>query len=116
MTVEAGESDYEPDCVVRCGEPLLGDAIAIPAPSVIVEVLLPSTRYVDLKRKMAGYFQLPSLRHYLIFWAEVPRVVHHRRDTAEADIRTCIVTTRPIVLDPPGVTITVEEVYLGQPT
>ncbi len=111
MTVEAGDSDYEPDCVVRCGEPLAGDSIAIPDPLIIVEVLSPSTRHVDLTRKMAGYFLLPSLRHYLIFWADEPRVVHHRREAAGADIQTRIVTTGALALDPPGLRITVEEVY-----
>ena len=113
MTIEAGESDYEPDAVVRCGDPLPADATAVPDPVIIVEVLSPSTRHVDLTRKMAGYFQLPSLRHYLICWADEPRLVHHRRDAAASDIQTRIMTTGTIVLDPPGLTITVEEIYAG---
>ncbi len=113
MTVETGESDYEPDAVVRCGGPLPDDAIAVPDPVIIVEVLSPSTRHVDLTRKMAGYFLLPSLRHYLIFWADEPRVVHHRRPEGGADIQTRIVTAGTLVLDPPGMTMTLEEVYPG---
>jgi len=112
-TVETGESDYEPDAVVRCGEPLPNDAIAVPDPVIIVEVLSPSTRHVDLTRKLAGYFLLPSLRHYLIFWADETRVVHHRRPVDGADIQTRIISAGPIVLDPPGLTITLEEVYPG---
>ena len=110
MTVEAGESDYEPDAIVRCGERLPDDAIAVPDPLVIVEVLSPSTGHIDLTRKMAAYFQVPSLRHYLIFWAAERRVIHHRRGDDGADILTRIVTAGAIVLDPPGVTIMVEEV------
>ncbi len=113
VTVETGESDYEPDAIVRCGGPLPTDAIAVPDPVIIVEVLSPSTRHVDLTRKLAGYFMMPSLRHYLIFWADEPRVVHHRRPEEGADIQTRIVTAGPIVLDPPGLTIAVEEIYPG---
>ena len=111
MTVEVGESDDEPDAIVRCGEPLPDDAIAVPDPLVIVEVLSPGTRHVDLTRKMAAYFQVPSLRHYLIFWAAERRVIHHRREDNSTDIHTRIITSGPIVLDPPGLTITVEDVY-----
>ncbi len=40
MTIEVGDSDYEPDAVMRCGGPRLpGDAITVPDPLVIVEVL-----------------------------------------------------------------------------
>ena len=116
MTVEVDDSDYEPDAVVRCGESLSDDAIAVPDPLVIVEVLSPSTRHVDLTRKLAAYFQIPTLRHYLVFWATERRVIHHRRGADGSDIHTRISIAGPIVLDPPGVTITVEEVYLGQPT
>src|ERR1700687_2983166 len=31
-----------------------------------VEVLLPSTRHIDASAKLAGYFRIPSVRHYLI--------------------------------------------------
>ena len=113
MTIEAGESDYEPDAVLRCGVPLPDDSIAVPDPLVIVEVLSPGTRNVDLTRKLAAYFQVQSLRHYLVFWAAERRVIHHRRGEDGGDILTRIVTGGHIVLDPPGVTITVEEVYAG---
>ncbi|HET6609058.1 MAG TPA: Uma2 family endonuclease [Rhodopila sp.] len=79
MTIEVGESEYEPDAVVRCGDRLDGDRVDVPDPVVIVEVLSPSTRQVDLTRTLAAYFQVASLRHYLVFWADEPKVIHHRR-------------------------------------
>ena len=42
-TVETGDSDYEPDALVNCGEPMADDAIAAPNPVIIVEVLSPGT-------------------------------------------------------------------------
>ena len=48
MTIEVGDSDYEPDAVVRCGgDRLPDDAMAVPDPLVIVEVLSPNTSGVD---------------------------------------------------------------------
>ena len=113
MTVEVGESDFEPDVVVHCRERLPDDAIAVPDPLIILEVLRSGPCRVDTHEKLAAYFQLSTLRHYLVFWAVERRVVHFRRDGGGADIHTRIVTAGPIVLNPPGVTITVEEVYAG---
>src|SRR5271168_388296 len=42
-TVEAGDSDYEPDALVNCGEAMADDAVAAPNPVVVVEVLSPGT-------------------------------------------------------------------------
>jgi Uma2 family endonuclease len=111
MTVEVGDSDFEPDAVLRCGEPLPGDVLAVPDPLVVVEVLSPSTRGGDLTRKLVEYFRLPSVRHYLIFWADRPQAIHHRRRDDGEGIETRVVSAGDIRLDPPGLVITVEEVY-----
>jgi Uma2 family endonuclease len=111
MTVEVGDSDYEPDAVLRCGDALPGDAVSVPDPLVLVEVLSPGTRGGDLTRKLVEYFRLPSVRHYLIFWADRQQVIHHRRADDGERIETRVVTAGEIRLDPPGVVITVEEVY-----
>jgi Uma2 family endonuclease len=110
MTVEAGDSDYEPDAVLYCGEKLPADAIAVPDPLVIVEVLSPSTSSIDRAWKLKEYFRLPSLRHYLIVWADKQQIVHHRRDDA-GDIQTQAVIGGGIRLDPPGIAIAVDDVY-----
>jgi Uma2 family endonuclease len=111
LTVEVEDNDFEPDAIVRCGDVLPGDGIDVPDPLVVVEVLSPGTRQGDLTRKMVAYFRVPSVRHYLIFWADRPQVIHHRRRDADEGIETRVVTAGEIRLDPPGVLITVEEVY-----
>ncbi len=111
VPVEVDDNDFEPDALVRCGEPLPGDGVAVPDPVIVVEVLSPSTRQVDLTRKLVGYFRVLSVRHYLIFWADRPQVIHHRRRPDGEGIDTLIVTAGEIRLDPPGVRITVEAVY-----
>ena len=41
MTVEVGDSDYEPDVVVRCGGDTAppGESLSVPDPLIIVEIL-----------------------------------------------------------------------------
>jgi Uma2 family endonuclease len=111
MTIEVEDSDYEPDAVLRCGEPLPDDGIDIPDPVIVVEVLSPSTRDNDLTRKLADYFKLPTLHHYLIIFPDQQQVIHHRRAEGANAIATRLVTSGEIKLDPPGLTITVEELY-----
>src|SRR4051794_9397748 len=41
VIVEVGDSDLEPDVLLRCGDELAGDLIAVPDPLVLVEVLSP---------------------------------------------------------------------------
>ncbi len=63
MTVEIEDSDYEPDAVLHCGGTLPGDAIIVPDPLAIVEVLSPRTSGTDRAWKLEEYFRLPSVRH-----------------------------------------------------
>jgi Uma2 family endonuclease len=112
-TVEIDDSDFEPDVVLRCGEPLPGDGVAVPDPIVLVEVLSPSTRGVDLTHKLAAYFRIASVQHYLVFWADRRQVVHHRRRSDGPGVDTQILTEGEIRLDPPGISITLAEVYGG---
>ena len=110
MTIEVGESDYEPDAVLRCGARLSDDAIAIPDPVVIVEVLSPSTSGIDRGVKLRDYFTVPSLQHYLIVWPETSRIVRHSR-SPEGGIATEVFTAGELRLDPPGITLAVDDFY-----
>jgi Uma2 family endonuclease len=108
-TVETGESDYEPDALVNCGAPMADDAVAAPNPVIVVEVLSPGTTATDTGGKLADYFRVPSIAHYLIVHPTRRTVVHHRRTDAGIDTR--IVVNGPIAMDPPGIVITAEEIY-----
>jgi Uma2 family endonuclease len=110
MTVEVEEGDYEPNAVVHCGDKLPDEAVAVPDPLIIVEVLSPSTSATDRAWKLQEYFRLPSLRHYLIVWADKQQVAHHRRDD-DGSIETRAVIAGEIRLEPPGITISVEDIY-----
>ncbi len=110
MTVETGDNDYEPDALVNCGPPIDDDAISATNPVIIVEVLSPSTMATDTGGKLADYFQVPSVAHYLIVHPAKRSVIHHRR-AASGSIATTILSSGAIPLDPPGITVMVEEFY-----
>lgn len=96
--------------MLYCSDRLPPGSVAVPNPLVIVEVLSPSTGATDRAWKLREYFRLASLHHYLIVWADRQQVVHHRRDDA-GGIATTMLTGGEIRLEPPGIAITVEEIY-----
>ena len=111
ITVEVGDdTDYEPDALVNCGERIAGDEIAAPNPIIVVEVLSPSTQSVDTGAKLADYFKVPSIRHYLIVRADRRAVTHHRRND-NGGIDTRLASAGRITLDPPGIEIAIEDFY-----
>src|SRR5215510_9894733 len=66
MTVRVDDvTAYEPDALIYCGEKLASNSIVVPNPVVVVEVLSPSTRRTDAFAKLAAYFRLPGVEHYL---------------------------------------------------
>ncbi|HEY0421743.1 MAG TPA: Uma2 family endonuclease [Rhodopila sp.] len=108
-TVETGDSDYQPDALVNCGEPMADDAIAAPNLVIIVEVLSPGTASTDTGGKLADYFRVPSVVHYLIVHPTRRTITHHRRTDSGIDTR--IVVNGSITMAPPGIVITTEEIY-----
>jgi Uma2 family endonuclease len=101
---------YIPDTQVYCAEKLKGTALEIPNPLIVVEVLSPSTQHIDVVQKLAGYFRVPSVAHYLIVDPMQPTVIHHARGTGDT-IATRVVTEGSIVLDPPGIALSLAEIY-----
>ncbi|MDX2259368.1 MAG: Uma2 family endonuclease [Hyphomicrobiaceae bacterium] len=102
---------HEPDALVYCGQKVAGDAIEIPEPVIVVEVLSPSTRRVDASAKLGDYFRLPSVAHYLIVEPDPLNrlVIHHAR--AGDAILTRIVTGTVVRLDPPGIEVDANQFY-----
>jgi len=101
---------FEPDALVYCGERLPPDAIEIPTPVIVVEVLSEGTAARDHGAKLIGYFSLPSLSHYLILDPERRTAIHHRRGQGDV-IETRILTQGALRFDPPGLALSVEELF-----
>ncbi len=108
MTVRVdADSAFEPDALVYCGPELHGDAVEVPAPVVIIEVSSPSTRRIDVGVKLMGYFSLPSVHHYIIIDPERLPLIHHMRQ-ADGSILTRLVASGTILLSPPGIDLSVD--------
>jgi len=72
--------DTYPDVSVFCGKPELQDnQRTLLNPSVIIEVLSPSTRNYDRGTKFALYRAIPCLQDYLLVDSEDVSVEHYRR-------------------------------------
>jgi Uma2 family endonuclease len=111
MTVKLDEhTAYEPDAVVHCDEAMPDDAVIVPAPVIVVEVLSPSTAARDTGAKLADYFGLPSVCHCLIVRTDRPTVIHHRRGDGDV-IETRILTSGALDLNPPGITLDLARIY-----
>jgi Uma2 family endonuclease len=104
------ETVYEPDTLVRCGEPVPGDAVKVTDPVVVVEVVSPSSGRTDKGLKLQDYFRLASVRHYLILDTRRRSVTHHRRDEAGL-IQTRVLHGGALELAPPGIAVAVEDLF-----
>jgi Uma2 family endonuclease len=74
-----------PDIAALCGEPSLEDTHldTLLNPTVIVEVLSPSTEAYDRGEKFAHYRRLESLREYVLVAQNKMRIEHFRREGEE---------------------------------
>jgi len=108
----ADGSVYEPDAVVHCGSRLPEDAIEVSNPIIVVEVVSPSTAARDHGVKLAGYFSLAGVAHYLILDPERRVVIHHKRGSGEV-IETRILSSGALHLDPPGLEVTVADIFVA---
>lgn len=111
MTVRVDrDTAHEPDALVYCGQELPGASVEVPSPVILVEVLSPSTRHVDASAKLAGYFRIPSVRHYLIVDPDQQLVIHHARGEGEA-LATRLIRDGSLRLDPPGIELKVGDLF-----
>src|SRR5690606_34141324 len=100
------------DVVVVCGPEQLAeiDANAIINPTVIVEVLSPSTEASDRGEKWRHYQRIPSLREYVLVSPGEPYIEVFRREGDEWVLRTA---TAGQMLESPsqGVQVPVDAIY-----
>ncbi|MEM7583175.1 MAG: Uma2 family endonuclease [Acidobacteriota bacterium] len=109
-TVRVDEDNvYEPDVTVQCGEPIDLDATAATHPTILVEVLSPATKGVDSSNKLLGYFQLPSVQHYLVVDPAKRAVIHHYR--SGSGIGTSLLHEGSLRLDPPGIDLEITDFF-----
>lgn len=104
------ETSREPDALVQCGKPIDADSPVADSPVIIAEVLSPSNERSDTGEKLAEYFKVASVRHYLIVNPFRRLVIHHARGKS-GKIDTRIVEDGALDLSPPGLSIHVESLF-----
>lgn len=100
----------EPDAMDYCGRRVDPDALHVPNPIIVVEVLSPSTASFDHGLKLSEYFKLETVQHCLLIDPVGPLVIHHSRGTGDA-VSTGIISGRTLHLDPPGLDVDLTELF-----
>ena len=80
LRVEADNAYFYPDVFVTCAEADRAQPLHKSAPTLVAEVLSPSTSAYDRGAKFAAYRKLPSLREYLLIDTERTSVDLFRRN------------------------------------
>jgi Uma2 family endonuclease len=79
LRIEAADCYFYPDLMVTCSRTDLGDRLIKREPTLVVEVLSPSTAAFDRGNKFADYRQLPSLAEYLLVDVDSQRCDLYRK-------------------------------------
>jgi Uma2 family endonuclease len=112
-TVRVGQTTaFEPDALVAPLPYPADDSLEIPNPVIVVEVLSPSTAKRDRADKLAGYFRVPSIQHYLVLDPEEHEVIWYRRATASGALEPPLALREGVIsLDPPGIELAVADIF-----
>ena len=109
-----------PDATVICGErqfdPLDTSRETVTNPTLIVEVLSPSTETWDRGGKFQNYQQIDSLREYVLVSSDKPLVETFRRQGAGGATWVYTATSGPevrVLLPALGVELPMAEIYSG---
>ncbi len=100
---------FQPDVVVFAGR-MDKASVVTPEPLIVVEVLSPSTARRDFTVKLAGYFKVPSIAHYVVADWEACELIHYRREGAGL-APPVILHEGELRLDPPGIAIALADVF-----
>lgn len=112
---ETGNAYYA-DAAVVCGRLARhpGDSIAVTNPTLLVEVLSPSTETFDRGDKFADYQRLASLRHYLLVSTRARRVEHYRRNDDGTWTYSAWGVGGSVELDDLGGALAVDDLYVAE--
>ena len=104
------EAFYYPDGMIVC-VPVPGSALFTDSPSVILEVLSPTTRRIDEVQKLRDYLAIPTLQTYILAEPDTPFLALYRRD--DADFRREILAGPDAIIELPeaGIAIPLGEMY-----
>ena len=99
----------EPDVTVNIGAPMRGSVTA-DRPFLLVEVSSPGSRGSDLNEKLSEYFEIPSVRHYLVVLPSKRQVVWYER-ADDGSIATRIVSDGTLTFAPYPLQLSLAECF-----
>lgn len=114
VKIEATGLYTYPDAQVICENPRYADARrdTVTDPSVIIEVLSPSTEDYDRGKKFQHYRTIETLREYLVIAQDTPRVEHYIRQDAQQWLLVEITRREQIIpLEAIDCTLTLTAIY-----
>lgn len=104
------DSCYVPDVILHCGSRLSPGLTLVPDPIILVEVVSSSTERYDLSVKLLDYFSIPSVQNYLVVDIKRRVVLAHTRGEG-LSIPTVIVRSGMLDLDPPGLSVSLDDLF-----
>ncbi len=112
VQTELTERFYYPDVMVTCAEHDTHELYKV-APSLLVEVMSPSTQGVDRREKLQAYQSIPALQDYLIVSTDEKHVERYRRDDTEGWWLHEYREDGTLKLPYPGLDLTLNDIYEG---
>jgi len=110
LHVATWKAFYYPDVMVVC-DPDDAQTYYKQSPSLVVEVLSPSTESIDRREKMLAYRTLPSLREYLLIAQDKRQLELYRRADDGDWLLAVRAETGAVQLDSVNASLALDEVY-----
>lgn len=110
LHVRTWNAFYYPD-VMMVRDPSDAHNLYKQNPSLVVEVLSPSTESIDRREKMLAYRTLPSLREYLLIAQDRRQVELYRRADDNSWVLTTLQDVGALPLQCVQASLTLDEVY-----
>jgi Uma2 family endonuclease len=115
VSTPSQDSYMYPDAVIICGEPKPEDDKfdTLLNPSVIIEILSPSTRSIDKERKFFFYREIPSLQEYIMIDSLKKHIIVVRKQANESWIFEDIGDGFDLTIQTINFKLTLEAIYNG---
>lgn len=102
-----------PDVMVTCDRADLQADLALRSPTLVIEVLSPSTQAYDRSQKFALYRQLASLKEYILIDPETLRIDGFRREPDDRWVLADMSQDAAMTCASVGCTVPLPQVFEG---
>ena len=105
-----------PDLSALCGEPKFETINGLPCllnPSLIIEILSPSTEAFDKDEKFKGYKSIPSFREYILISQNSKDITHYLKQSDRFWLRGDYTEGEAFRIETLDCELSVEEIYQG---